>query len=311
MLVVVAIVGVLAAMLLPAVQTAREASRRTKCAGNLRQIGLAMQNYASANGGFPPRRVMTTGQICGWGAVILPFVEGTNVAKIYDRNANFYDTVNATAIGTPMEIYSCPSTESARRMTVCSTNGNTTSTGIAGDYFTANGVTVWWGTNTTGYSTTPLGDNDNTSFSQITDGLSSTLLVTEQGGRPDLYIRGVRQRLTVSTPNSAKATVNDVTVSQDQHGFWGCWASYQSALFITYTDDGLTQNGNATINANNSRGIYAFHTRGANAVFCDGAVHFLAEGMTPKVFAAIITARGGETPDDELRAAERLGGTEF
>ena len=318
MLVVVAIVGVLAAMVLPAVQSTREAARRARCSANLRQIGLAMQNYASANGGLPPRRVMTTGTLCGWGAVILPFLEQTNLAKVYDRTANFYDTVNATAIGTAIDIYSCPSTEPARRMTVSSADGQTTSTGIAGDYFGANGVQVWWlsdsSLNKTGYSSladTAMTDNRNRPSSEISDGLSSTLLITEQGGRPDLYLRGVKQRLTVTAPNTATATVNGATVSQDQHGFWGCWASYQCALFMTYSDDGVTQNGNATVNVNNSRGIYAFHPGGANAVFCDGSVHFLNQKMTPQVFAAIITARGGDVNAAEIRSAEQLGGTEF
>jgi prepilin-type processing-associated H-X9-DG protein len=62
---------------------------------------------------------------------------------------------------------------------------------------------------------------------------------------------------------------------------------------------------------NNSQGIYSFHRGGANAVFCDGAVHFLGEGLTPQVLGAIVTARSGGVDTAEVRSAESLGGTEF
>ena len=73
----------------------------------------------------------------------------------------------------------------------------------------------------------------------------------------------------------------------------------------------MTANGNNCINMNNSQGIYSFHRGGANAVFCDGSVHFLGEGLTPQVLGAIITARSGGVDTAEVRSAESLGGSEF
>ena len=90
LMVVIVIIAILAGMLLPAVQAAREAGRRSACANNLKQIGLAMLNFESAYKGLPPRRCMPTGTplprytgYCGWGAVILPYLELKNVQRLY------------------------------------------------------------------------------------------------------------------------------------------------------------------------------------------------------------------------------------
>ena len=63
LLVVIAIIGVLVSLLLPAVNAAREAARRTQCMNNVRQFALAVANYESANGVFPPGRIS-----CDWEA---------------------------------------------------------------------------------------------------------------------------------------------------------------------------------------------------------------------------------------------------
>src|SRR5438034_5923369 len=90
LLVVIAIIGVLVALVLPAVQAAREAARRMSCANNLKQIGLAVQNFESVNKNFPSSLRPTTpdpaGLFSGWSAhaQILPYLE----------NANLYQGIN-------------------------------------------------------------------------------------------------------------------------------------------------------------------------------------------------------------------------
>ncbi len=79
-LVVIAIVGVLAGLLLPAVQKAREAANAIKCRNNLKQIGLAMHSYESVAGSFPPGNQLFWG--AGWATVLLPYLEQS---VLYDR----------------------------------------------------------------------------------------------------------------------------------------------------------------------------------------------------------------------------------
>src|ERR1700754_2125242 len=81
LLVVIAIIGVLVALLLPAIQAAREAARRSQCVNNLKQLGIAMQNYHDTNGELPKGTVS-----CCWGTwqmSILPFIEQAQLADRY------------------------------------------------------------------------------------------------------------------------------------------------------------------------------------------------------------------------------------
>lgn len=72
--------------------------------------------------------------------------------------------------------------------------------------------------------------------------------------------------------------------------------------FNQFGSDGITKDGPGgpcTINCNNSMGVYAFHTGGANAVFADGSVRFLRRGMHPNTLFGIVTCNGGEVIGDD------------
>ena len=98
LLVVIAIIAVLTGLLLPAVQSAREAARRAQCRNNLKQIGLALHNYQAANQVFPPSYCIGNGEGGKWSPVtrILPYLDQANIYAIADLNTGYNLEVNAT-----------------------------------------------------------------------------------------------------------------------------------------------------------------------------------------------------------------------
>src|SRR5580658_8430806 len=105
LLVVIAIIAVLIALLLPAVQAAREAARRSQCVNNLKQLGLALQNYHDAMGSFPIGA--QNGNYCGnpngclrrtWALSILQFIEQTSMYNATNFSTPFYDISNTTVL---------------------------------------------------------------------------------------------------------------------------------------------------------------------------------------------------------------------
>ena len=127
LLVVIAIIGILIGMLLPAVQAVRAAARRTSCANNLKQLGLAMLSYESAHQHFPngytstktsdgnvPGSVFVNPETWdaapgwGWGAHLLPFIEANNVAAAIDYDVPIWDGGHREQIRTQISTFLCP-----------------------------------------------------------------------------------------------------------------------------------------------------------------------------------------------------------
>jgi prepilin-type N-terminal cleavage/methylation domain-containing protein/prepilin-type processing-associated H-X9-DG protein len=107
LLVVIAIIGILVALLLPAIQAAREAARRSQCYNNLKQIGLGVQNYASARKYLPPMRISDHQQT--WLVLILPYLEEQSVSDLWDGKLGCFYKQTVQFRTSIINAYICPS----------------------------------------------------------------------------------------------------------------------------------------------------------------------------------------------------------
>ncbi|TWU58331.1 DUF1559 domain-containing protein [Rubripirellula reticaptiva] len=190
LLVVIAIIGILVGLLLPAVQSAREAARRMQCSNNLKQITLAMHNYESTHRKLPANYTIGSGTSGNFSifAQMAPFYEEGNVLDMihFDRPLNVgccpgtlvspHDTAAATAIPT----LSCPSESQDRTFFVTSLSGNGPTQPYSGTNYAMNtgtGVGTLYDTRvpTDGV----LWINSKVGFEAITDGLSNTAAFSE------------------------------------------------------------------------------------------------------------------------------------
>ena len=115
LLVVMGIIAILMALLLPAVQAAREMARRTSCGNNLKQIGIAMQHYHLSHGALPPGWnedgpvISSAPNLFGWGTFLLPFIEQEDLYLQFDFNIPLNQAPNVDWVGQVINTYRCPS----------------------------------------------------------------------------------------------------------------------------------------------------------------------------------------------------------
>jgi prepilin-type N-terminal cleavage/methylation domain-containing protein/prepilin-type processing-associated H-X9-DG protein len=288
LLVVIAILAVLIGLLLPAVQKVREAASRIHCANNLKQLGLALHGYHDAHGKFPPGQVsgqdlgglpeagVTQAVNHGWGPFILRFIERQDLADRYRWDLNVSDPLNQPVVTTQLKIFQCPSAEPDRFYTAgpSSAYGGKSACADYAPTWYVDAILVGQGLiDRAGDGV--LQPNHMTRWSEITDGTSQTILLTEDAGRPRQWRMG--------------------RPGPDQTVQGGPWAAFNSGVILQgSTADGSQRPGPCAINCTNEREVYSFHPDGANTVFADGSVHFLNAGMSIRTLAALVTRAGGE-----------------
>lgn len=323
LLVVIGIIGVLIALLLPAVQMAREAARRAQCANNLKQIGLATIQYGETyRSNLPPRvRNLTTGsfdgdgaaetQFVSWRYTVLPYLEGENLVRFFEHEA--IDDLEFQQIsGTVIPAYQCPSTPGYPRTWSAPYKADLpeTSFRVAGNDYIGpaaiyadsqedrSAITglpgVWWGAElpmplARGSTAGVAWAMRSSSFRDIEDGLSNTILVAEQAGMPWSYGSGSaaseREFCTVIRPTPE--TITNIP------GSW-IFFSYHPFDYTNVSKTFENEEGyGPPINGWNCWTLYGFH-QGVNTVFCDGSVHLLSEGTDREIVQKVLTREGGE-----------------
>ncbi len=182
LLAVIAVVGILAALLLPAIQAAREAARRGQCLSNQRQIALAFHQHHDALSAFPHATEYGTTYLSAFTAA-LPYLEESARYAQYDRSLPYRSPVNLRVIEQTVPIYRCPSMDVPRA--VPDLDPACDEYGAAGSYAVSTGTeNPWTGPHNGAIIFAPVGASSvnvvsATRMTTITDGASQTLMLGE------------------------------------------------------------------------------------------------------------------------------------
>jgi len=317
LLVVIAIIGVLIALLLPAVQAAREAARRAQCQNNLKQLGLAVQNYQTTIGVYPPSVCLTRGTTAAtggnWsaGARILPYLEGTNLYGQVDFNRD-YDSATIGTGGPPIRTLRIP-------MLLCPTEINDTqrtSNGIAIHYplnYVVN-VGVWFVYDPTNNEGGDGAFYPNASLKPagFQDGLSNTLCMGEVKAFTPYY-RNAGNATATPPANAAaicgmggEAKLGTDLMSNTGHTEWPDGRAHQSGFttaFAPNTQVACTVGGRSyDVDFNNQQEgktltvrTYAavtarsYHPGIVNVVLMDGSVRPIGSTISLPIWRALST----------------------
>jgi prepilin-type N-terminal cleavage/methylation domain-containing protein len=324
LLVVIAIIGILIGLLLPAVQMAREAARRSQCSNNLKQLGLAIHGYEMIVGGLPPSAIVLQGpdgvlqpSYLGPFARILPFIEQQNVTNSMNLSALYGDLNNMAATGRVIATYLCPTEPNQEPLDHATFGliGGVNYGFSMGDWY------VWMGYNNGQNGGPPtrsaFGVNLSRRWAEFTDGLSNTMLMSEvKNYQP--YIRdcggfaNITDPNVIPPPNAVPMTVvpeyagTSCSVFDNGHSQWAeltvhhigfttAWTPNTVTPGNIYPDVDIDSNreriGGPTFAAVTSR---SYHPGGVQVLLGDGSSRFVQQTIDGIIWRAYGTVGSGE-----------------
>jgi prepilin-type N-terminal cleavage/methylation domain-containing protein/prepilin-type processing-associated H-X9-DG protein len=291
LLVVIAIIGVLIALLLPAVQAAREAARRAQCLNNLKQIGVALHNFADSRGGFPAgylSSVDSKGQDIGpgwaWGSTILSQMEQSPVFNAINFSLPVSDAGNQTVNLMRVGSYLCPSDSSPASVPVRDqANTSTICTVGTGNYIGMYGLGEIGAD--PGQGSGLFFRNSRIAFRDILDGTSQTLAVGERSH----YLSYVTW--TARTPGGWLFKTSSFQGGTDQFGADTDEEAFTMVLGPVGQTDGPRTPNHPRAHVED---YWSRHPGGVNFLFADGSVRFLKESIAPQIYRSLATRDGSE-----------------
>ena len=297
---VITVIGILLALLLPAVQAAREAARRSRCSNQVRQLGLALHHYCHAHGVFPPGCVVSVGKFpefdpwteasvagpgrhgTSWVLMLLPYLEQANLYHGWNFAANVMG--NAAIAQTDIAGFYCPTRRSGLRIGDSKRMLSPSWIGGGTDYGGCLGAGNGWLNDTAGHRFTDTPVVAEQWYNRLTIGLfspnSATGFMTIRDGASNTIMTGELQRLDGSVPQRT---------SQDGWALGGVATLFTTAVHET---GGTYETGGLNNNFFESPG--SDHPHGAHFGMADGAVHFIDNNIDKRVFCHLGAMADGQ-----------------